>query len=397
MSSGRPSLGGRNAATEVLAGRRARNPVRPAQSSRAPGSFTTPSGEQVVFDPSVDSGVDWSKSEPGFRELVDELRRLLRRGRQRMGIVVFALLVATSLLVFRQATKVRNYPARIVLSLTENPRVEQAPITTSTDLRNYINFGVLTDTRLKEILQRHHYRQSALELNARGVIETFREEVDIDVFKNEFAVPRYGSQESRSALVSIELWLPDPEQALAIVRDLGSLVVQRDEETRTERVRIQRNEARALEAVARHDHEKLQRDQAQTVVELSEAQGLRRGQLMVDLSTLERAITASKGRLDDAERARRSLDFQSAASAESIAAHWERVDWGSAAIKIDERITVLVNGVLGVLLLLPLIVLTVGAFNRRLYDERDVAYLGFNSLGSVRTRPGAILKAARAR
>jgi hypothetical protein len=327
---------------------------------------------------------DWALDEPGFYEVVDELRRLLRRGSERKGLVALLTILVLGAVVARQATNVRRYPAHVVLGVTENPRIEEGPVQTSNELKAYVAYAVFTDAALTRVLKKNHYREQKLDQNPRLVLESFREDVEVDVSKNEFAAPRTPGV-TRSALVSIELWLPDPEQAISIVRDLGDLVVARDEENNAERLRIERGLATDALSLARTDMDRLWRDRVSASHEIEDAGPLRTAELKVKLDDLDRALVGAKMRLDDAEKARRKLDFAEAASEGSVSLRWDRVDWGNAALKVDERIAVVEVAIAGLLVLFPLMMLGVGAFNPTVYDDRDVRWLGLRALGVVRT------------
>jgi hypothetical protein len=327
---------------------------------------------------------DWSDEEPGFLEVIDEARRLVRRGLRRKKLVALLTFLFLAALVARQSTNVRRYPARVVLGVTENPHIEEGTVQTSTELKAYVLYAVFTDSALISVLKKNHYREATLDKNPRLVLDGFREDVDVDVSKNEFAAPRT-PETTRSALVSIELWLADPEQAISIVRDLGSLVVARDEENNAARLKIQRGSATDTLSLAQTDMDRLSRTRLQAAKEIETAGPMRTAELKVTLDNTDLALVGAKTRLDDAEKARRKLDFAEAASEGSVSLRWDRVDWGTQAIKVDERFAVSEIAVMGFLVLLPLMLLGVGAFNPTVYDDRDVRWLGLTALGVVRT------------
>ncbi len=353
--------------------------VRPPRGPRERKAFA------AGWDDAPDDSVrDWSLDEPGFHEIVAELGRLYRRGMKRKWLAVALTFVTLVALVARQATNVRRYPAHVVLGVTENPRIEEGPVQTSNELKSYVLYAVFTDASLIKVFKKNHFQESKLESNPRLVLESFREDVDVDVTKNEFAVPRTPG-ETRSALVAIELWLPDPDQAISIVRDLGDLVVKRDEENNAERLRIERGLATDTLSLARTNLDRLWRERVAAAHEIETAGPLRAAELKVKLDDLDRALVGAKTRVDDAERERRKLDFAEAASEGSVSLRWDRVDWGNAALKVDERLAVSEVAIAGLLVLLPLMLLGVGAFNPTVYDDRDVRWLGYTALGVVRT------------
>src|SRR5690349_10111356 len=54
---------------------------------------------------------DWSTREPGFRDLVDEIRRLLRRAKRCKFLSTLIVLALTGGLVAKEATNRRQYQA----------------------------------------------------------------------------------------------------------------------------------------------------------------------------------------------------------------------------------------------------------------------------------------------
>lgn len=330
---------------------------------------------------------DWVASEPGFRVLVDEVRRLFRRAKKRKLLSVFLTLLFTGALVAKQSTSVRRYPARVVLGVTENPRLTEGPVQSSNDLKSYVLSAVFTDAALLQVLEKNHYLPAKLKSRPRLALEDLRDQVEVDVTKNEFAAPRTPG-ETRSALVAIELWLPDPDQAIGITRDLGDLVVQRDQENQVERLRLERGIAANAVGLARNEVDRIQRDAARTNVDAQTADPSTKAELHVRADNDSRTLLAATQRLADAEKARRALDTVGAAGGSSVALRWDRVDWGAAALRENERASVGFVGIGGLLILFPLTLLGVGAWNRVVYDDRDVRWLGLTALGVVNTGRG---------
>jgi hypothetical protein len=326
---------------------------------------------------------DWSETEPGFREMVDEVRRLLRRGRKRRLLAAFLTLLLTGALAARQATNVRRYPARVVLGVTENSHLTEGPVQASNDLRSYVLSAVFTDASLLHVLEKDHYAPAKVASQPRLALEDIRDQIEVDVTKNEFAVPRTPG-ETRSALVAIELWLPDPDQAISITRDLGDLVVERDQENQLERLRLDRGIATRAVSVAQSDLDRMHREIARDAIALGSADPRRASELRVQIDNANRSLLAATTRLDDAIKQRRALDTVGATMTESVALRWDRVDWGTAAFRVDERASAVEVTVGGLLVLFPLVLLGVGAWNRTVYDDRDVRWLGLLALGVVR-------------
>lgn len=335
----------------------------------------------------VDDGRrDWTESEPGFRELIDEVRRLARRGRKKWWIAVLLTLVLVGGIVARQARSERRYPAKVVLGVTENAGSEESPVHSSAELKNYVFYAVFTDSTLFKIIEKYHYNDRMMAKQPRVVLEDFRDAVEVDVAKNEFAAPRLPG-ETRSAIVSVELWLPDPQLAIDITRELGDLVIERDQENQHERIKLERGVAAQGVSIVENEIDRMSRELASANHEMEDASPARRAELTVTIDNLNRSLLTANTRLENAIKRRRRFDQIGATSDTSMALKWDRVDWGAAARKVNERISLIQVALGSLLVVLPLLLLGVGAFNRTVYDDRDVRWLGHTALGVVETRP----------
>lgn len=323
----------------------------------------------------------WTDDEPDFRIVVDEVRRLVRRGLKRKLIVLFVTLAALGVMLGRQATRARTYPARVVLSATEGVHVEGGPVYSNEDLKSYIGSAVLIDSQLIPVLKKHKFQTKLLESSPQKAIESFREDLEIDVSKNEFGGQK-NEAIARSALITLEIWLPDPDQGLGLLRELGELVIARDMSERKARMTITRNATTDKLTAAQVEQDRLQRELTMANLEMEGAEPGRFAELRVKAATLERSIVDSRLRMQEAEEAKRAV---SVLEARHDTIRWDFVDLGSAALKVDERIAMIKTAIVGFLLLLPLILIGVGAFDRTVWDDRDVGYMGIVALGTVKT------------
>jgi hypothetical protein len=280
------------------------------------------------------------------------------------------------------------YPARIVLSATEGRQVNDAPAHTSAKLQDYIYWAVFTDSRLLEVMKRHDINQSMVAKNPQVAVEGFRDELDVDVYKNEFVQDRIEGA-PRSARIAISIRMTDPDKALLVVRELGDLVIQRDADNRKERYTIERKLASNIVTGAETELQRAQRGLYQASSDLEIASPQEAAQLRVEYEGFLKSIDGAQGRLVEADIARKRLDRASALDSQSLALTFDRVDWGVAARKVNEEAAFFIN--LGVMFfgLLPLVALGVGAMDPRVYDERDVRRAGLVPLGVVRTRDKA--------
>lgn len=326
----------------------------------------------------------WEDAEPDLVGVIDEVKRLVRRARRRKLLVVLTTLIMAGLLTLREYRKQRTYPATVLLSATEAEDPELASVNNGTRLQDYVWYAVFTDANLLALADKHRFRPDLMKKNPRQLLESFRDDLDVDVFKNEFAHERFPGSPPRSARVAIEMKMPDPEAAVAITRDLGDLVIERDAENRKERYDMAREVAMGAVSVADSEVLRLRRELDRAESEYATASSARLGELRVTIEKLDRAIVAAEARLREADQDRRHLELGSNADTGNMTLRWERVDWGVAKPRVNQHVVLVRTGLLGFLGLLPLVALFVGAFDPRVYDDRDVSRLGLRPLGLVR-------------
>lgn len=326
----------------------------------------------------------WEDREPDLFGVVDEVGRLFRRAKRRKVLVVVITLTLVALVGVREFQKQRLYPATVVLSATESETAEIGNQNTNGRLQDYVWYAVFTDKTLLALMEKHNYRPDLLKKNPRLALESFREDLSVEVYKNEFVRERYGGEAPRSARIAVSIAVNDPDKALALARDLGDLVVERDAQIRRERYEMEQRVRADAVSFAEAELSRLQRDLERVTAIYPSASPARRNELRVEAAGLERAIVGVEARLKEARNAKRRLELESSSDKVSLALRYERVDWGAAKHKVDQTF-VLVRAILLTLLgLFPVVAMGVGAFDRRIYDDRDVARMGFKALGLMR-------------
>jgi hypothetical protein len=332
--------------------------------------------------------VEWPDTEPGFRELVDELARLFRRARRRPVLVILLTLALTGLMVLRSAGKQISYGAKVKLLVTEseveaNSRETRSGsrIYTSDKLRDFVANAAFTDGKVLETFKKLGYRTRDIENNPRLVLQSFREDVEIDINRNHFLEEPMGSP--RTANISIGYRLPDPEMALRLVRALGDLVVERDAEYRKDAYEAARTIAghelkivreRIDKADAQRAEAKAKMDMARLRVQKSEHR-YRVKQMEDQLLALNYELVAARDRYNEL----RMMD-----NAGAMGLRFERIDWGAAEAVVNKKIALVRFGIMILLMSFPFVAMAVGGFDRRVYDPGDVRRLGLTPLGTVR-------------
>ncbi len=344
-------------------------------------------------------GVAWERLEPGFRETLGEVARLFRRARHRPRTVILLTVLAALLMVARSARREVSYGARVKLLVTES--VQEADsrelrsgsrIYSSDNLREFIVNAAFTDGKVLEVLKKADYRVRDIENNPRLVLQSFREDVEVDVYRNHFVEEPEGAP--RTASISIGYRVNDPDMALAVTRALGDLVVERDSAYRKQaydaarsmashelkliKDRIDEVDAQKAEHKARADLEPLRIKRSNNYYMMKKAED--------ELLALSYALSAARDRFQELKM----MD-----NAGSMGLRFERIDWGAAEVRVDKKVAVARFGVIMLLLAFPFVAMAVGGFDRRVYDSGDVRRLGLRVLGTVRAP--AALQDTRAR
>ncbi|MBL8741712.1 MAG: hypothetical protein JNK04_11480 [Myxococcales bacterium] len=326
----------------------------------------------------------WEDREPDLQAVAQETKRLFARaGRHKLLVVLLTVLVTLGA-AFREYRRQRTYPATVILSATEGENVMDGVSHANDRLIDYVYYVVFTDRILTDMADRHDFRPDLKVKNPRLRIEQFRDFIDINIYKNEFTQPRYIGYPARSAHIAIEFRHVDPEVSLTIARELGDLVISRDAENR--RARLEADMATASQVVGMADAEVARFTRRIEVAKesLKTAERGEQGQLWVQIDSDEKGLVEALARQKAAMDAKKTLETRKNADTQSLELRFDRVDWGAPKIAVDKPWAIGKVGLFTFLGLIPVVALGVGAFSRRVYDDRDVTRLGLRSLGFVR-------------
>lgn len=332
----------------------------------------------------------WEDRELDLRGVIEETRRLFRRASKRKALVAAVTLLLTVGIVVRESRKQRTYPARVVLSATEGEDVMNGAAHTNGKLIDYLWYAVFTDRQLLQMAKKHDYRPDLQAKNERMVLDAFRDDLDIDIYKNEFTEPRYNGEPPRSARIAISMRMPDPKEAVDMTRDLGDLVIARDAENRRERFEAQSHMARQTATMASDELSRGQRDLATAREKLESVDPSQRGPIYVEIADLERQVQRAQVEQKDADVARRKLVGMQNADKESLTLRFDRIDWGAPQVAINPWLALTQTFLLSLFGLLPVVAMGVGAFDGRVYDDGDVKRTGLVPLGVVRRMKRAV-------
>jgi hypothetical protein len=92
----------------------------------------------------------------------------------------------------------------------------------------------LTSKPLLAVIRRHGLYPKLARNNPRGAVESFREDIKVEVYQNYFVEAREPGSAPRSARVAVSYRTFDRDKALAVTRDLGAIIVQHETRSRRE-------------------------------------------------------------------------------------------------------------------------------------------------------------------
>jgi uncharacterized protein involved in exopolysaccharide biosynthesis len=223
--------------------------------------------------------------------------------------------------------------------------------------------AVFTSGPLLEVMTRHGLYSSLARKNPRAALDSFREDIDVEIRENYFNQERPIGAAPRSARLIVRYRNADPAVAVSVTRELGELVVKREHATRKN------------EALRAADLAKEQLDEARQALALRRsAVASMRAELDRGNAVPERRIAfigllgslpALELRQDERERREASLALGASLEQRGIGMVFEVVndaslptDAGASRRRVFVAGTAFVFG-------LPLLAIAVGAFARR--------------------------------
>jgi len=255
----------------------------------------------------------------------------------------------------------RSYAPRVVLRVIEADRDPGSMPALKRRLGDYVREGVFTSEPLLDLVRRYHLYPK-LEAYPQRAVEAFRRDLDVEVYQNYFVEQRSANEAPRSARVAVSYRSGDRDTALAVTRDLGALVVIRMTAEREAQAK------RASES-AKLGAETLERallTRLATIAEKQRQLGETRAPdpgTQVELVSLLGSVPALELQVDAAERRAATLDLGADLEARGIGLRFDIAEDADAPL-FDRRSRVRLLGFAGSFVLaLPLVLLTVGAFN----------------------------------
>jgi hypothetical protein len=336
---------------------------------------------------------DWFEDEqPLHRAMYDVLDRLRRRAASRWWLVAIATVLLTTVVVRKVALKPRLHRARVILAVSEGDLNQGFNPTPLDELRAYIENVLLSTERLKQFLEQRHLLTDELADGGDAAIEEFRDQFSVSVWRNYFQYT-WSYDERRSARVAIAFTSTDAGYAYEMARALGHAVADAEAERRDQAARSLATQAKEISASARKRVDAIARDQADLLAQLAAAERDHNHDQVAVLRPRAAQLSVEWQRATEAWKyVETGTDFdelQAAVNTAGLALEIEIVDERRPAIDHGTRLpAILLVAVVALLLIMPICVIVIGAFDTRVHDGDDVRRQALPLLGHVPGFPG---------
>jgi hypothetical protein len=175
----------------------------------------------------------WLDDEATILDCMRQAVTLFLRGFRRPVVTLLVAAGLTGAVAAATLIPKHGYAPKLLLRVTEADRDPTAMPQPARKLREYVMGALLTSDHLIPLINQYHLYPSLARKNLRAALESFREDIDVDVYQNYFIEQRVVGEQPRSARVAVSYKSKDPEIAVAVTRDLGSLIIERERAMRT--------------------------------------------------------------------------------------------------------------------------------------------------------------------
>jgi hypothetical protein len=304
----------------------------------------------------------WLDDEQRPLAYVRQAARLVMFGVKRpLAFVVTAALFA-ALVVGAAWFSKRSYAPSVVLRMVEADRAPTAMPAPRRQLAEFVRQGVFTSEPLLGLIRQYGLYPSLAKKNPRAALESFREDIEIEVYDNYFLEERPLGAAPRSARLSVSFRGPNPQVAVDVTRALAALIVDHEIAARRDQ------SARALDRAKREvdaAEQALARRRA-TIAE-SRAKGEqapdREAFRRVELLGLLGSIPTLERQRDAAEQRAARLALGAALESRGLGMSFEIVDDGALSTATERRDKRIYLATISLILGLPLVAMAVGAFD----------------------------------
>ena len=329
--------------------------------------------------------------EPGGREWVGEVLRVLRRAGRRPLLTLAVALLASAILLGLQLRRPPTFSARAELLMRENALASARQKLSRDDLRSFVENVAFTSAHLGEIMDRHGlFVTEAKRSPVLGLAE-MRKKIEVEILQDYFADYRLERSPLRSVRIAVTFTADTPEQAMLVAGDLGRLVARAKLGQHAERAQ---HEARLAEAAVNQVLAEVEQTRSQLValeaslaaapVSAAPAAPADR----VKAVFLRASLTQLERRLSELQQQQTAVDLAAAAEEKQAGTrvHLAGLDAPGIGVRDDGK-WLWRKASISVVAGLALALLLVGAFNPRLYDADDIRRAGGLAMGTLHRIP----------
>jgi hypothetical protein len=162
---------------------------------------------------------------------VAQAGRLLLAGLRRKSAFFLVGALYTAALAAGVLWTKSSYVPEYVLRVVEADRDPTGVPRPRRQLAEYVRKAVFTSEPLLDVIRRHDLYPGLARKNPRAALESFRDDIDVDVRQNYFVEERPVGAAPRSALLFVSYHNADPRLAVTVTHELGELVVTRERAT----------------------------------------------------------------------------------------------------------------------------------------------------------------------
>jgi len=328
--------------------------------------------------------MDWRDSEPGLAECALDLRVMLGRVRRCLGqTLALALILGCALFAYASGLR-ESSNATLSFRVVEGVLDASGAAPAADTFAQRLNDNLLSRHNLLPILEDFDLYPDARRLDANLALERFREDLELEVDQDYFAVEHYREDPARSARFTLEYRGDDPDTALQVARRLSALIESQELQRRQALAAAQQESLEQRRAAA----ERRVAGLVERGAELGQEQRLGGAAAQASAKMLASLVARN---LQDAlserqalERVARELALQRSLEESGRALRFEVIEPG-----VVERAALVgrtrqgVAAVISALSALITAILVVGAFGRRLWDPEGVRRLGLHCFGHV--------------
>src|SRR5579863_7900703 len=170
----------------------------------------------------------WFDEEPPLTTGDRQAARLFVAGLKRPATLLAVALVYGAALAASTSWTKYSYEPEYVLRVVEPERASSGMPRAPRELAEYVRGAVFTSAALLDVMQRHNLYPRLARRDPHAALDSFREDIDVDVRENYFLQDRPAGAAPRSARLVIRYRNGDPDTAVSVTHELGELVSQEE-------------------------------------------------------------------------------------------------------------------------------------------------------------------------